>query len=194
MKAFIKENATLTLGLALPLLLVFLLWGASVWVERNTPPPQYDFIFANNYYEYSTGMRFTVEGGKLKASYVGKGSSTKPELYRYYAKEDVIREIPYSIPPELTAYDSSADGKNSGAVTPIAIPEMESLTLDTQGESRDGYRFESTYRGRPLMSEIFSYSNSGYALTLAKGGYRKFISVKNSYSYSHKFIGWVIPK
>jgi len=196
MKAFIKENTTLALGLGLPLLLVFLLWGATEWTQRNTVPPQYDMLFATNYYDYSNGMRFTVENGTLKATHVGKGSSNRPKLYRFNAKDDTIKEIPYTIPPEMTTYNANGAANDTTTITTINIPDTQALKLDVSFVSPDGFTFENNYRGRPLFGELFFSGNSrysGYSIALTKGGYRKYIPLKDSYSYSQKFIGWVVP-
>lgn len=192
MKAFLKENATLSLGLGLPLLLVFLLWASATWIERTGTPPAFDVIFASDYYDYSSGVRFVVEGGKFKAQFIGKGYSSHPHLFRYNAKEGVAKEITYTIPAGLT--DTSGTNSDKGT-TPLSIPELEGLKIDTAATSPDGFTFDTSYHSRPFMSDLFfsGGSRSYTSVMLTKGSYRKYISVPDTYSYSNKFIGWVIP-
>lgn len=196
MKQFIKENPTLAFGLGLPLLLVFALWAATEWVQRNTEPPKYDVIFATGYYDYNPGIRISVEGGKARLEHEGAGSNYAnfPRLYRYHAGSGKVQEIKYTVPPEVKALSSTTNStSHGGPIIAISVPELEALKLDPTAESRDGYTFEASRSSGPVAGELFFGSGSRSMITLNKGTYRKRIPLKETYMYNEHFIGWVIP-
>ena len=76
--------------------------------------------------------------------------------------------------------------------TDISVPELESIKLSDSYTSPDGYRFEdSTYKSRPILSDIFVSSSRYYGPIITKQGRVIKLAKNNAYYGNVKFVGWV---
>ncbi|MEW5011208.1 MAG: hypothetical protein AB1Y22_06540, partial [Cycloclasticus sp.] len=60
MKTFLRENPTIAFGLGLPLLLVVVFLLISGIPSLLVTPPQYDVLYATEYYNYKSGVQISV--------------------------------------------------------------------------------------------------------------------------------------
>ncbi|MCB1721919.1 MAG: hypothetical protein KDI11_09210 [Alphaproteobacteria bacterium] len=190
MKAFLKENLVLAAGIALPLLLTLIFFGATQMGKATTEPPLYSVIFATNYYENNNNYpyRIVVKNDEVRFAYYPPEEKDtyrnwqKPRLFVYNPVKNMSHEI------ELPAIDDPKK-KIDRRVDGISAQRLSSLK-----ESPDGFVFDYDYHGGGnLMTELFGggyYSRSRYALR--KGSYS--VPVPKSERYNSEFIGWIIDE
>jgi len=197
---WLKKNPALATGIALPLLLVLFFLFASWLPQFFVTPPQYGVLFATNYYDSSEGIIFEVKDKKLKAHFKGLRSSyyTRPRLYRYDAARGELKEILFEIPDSVPEQpeNGTVSEEQRTRITPVPIPEAESITLYTPETAPDGYNFSSGgyYRGTPFFSDIFySSSRRDYSPSLHKQGnlVKIRLPADDISTYNMKFLGWI---
>jgi len=203
MKAFLRENPTIAFGLGLPLLLVLVFLLISGIPSLLVDPPQYDVIYATEYYNYQNGVQISVVNKKVQVVYQGSVyNSQKPRIWRYDAKSGAVREIAYLLPPGLTPPGRTQPGNNP--VTPqdvskttlIEVPDLEGVTIDSASIAPDGYEFSvgGDRYGRNLFDGLFYSSRYRYEAVLMKKG--RSIRLPNVagqyYTGTTRFIGWVV--
>jgi hypothetical protein len=69
MKSFIRENPTIAFGLGLPLILVVVFLLISGIPTLLVAPPQYDVLYATDYYNYQNGVQISVIDQKVQVIY-----------------------------------------------------------------------------------------------------------------------------
>lgn len=196
LKKILKENLVLTMGIALPVLLVILFFLTSVLPKSLAEPPQHDLLFSVLRYDYQTAsptnFDFVVRDGVLYAK-VGKTDSQNIHRYhrrlvRYDAQTESVREIPY----DLAGIADAPEG------TEAPVEATAGLTIDPSSKAPDGYTFESaSYSGGGLVSELFfgGYRNQGYRIVKGKAAYRIPSTFgDNYYAGNVQFIGWAVEK
>ena len=197
MKSFFRENPTIAFGLGLPLLLVvaFLLFSGipSLLVD----PPQYDVIYATDYYNNANGVQVAVVNQKVQAVYQGGVQGyQKPRLWRYNPKTGAVKEIALILPPGLLPAGQKLSPDEATKNTPIEIPDLAGLTVDSSSIAPDGYEFSAGPRG--YSGDVFTglFNSSRYrneAVLTKKGRSIRLPNASNrSYSYYTHFVGWVV--
>ena len=66
MKSFFRENPTIAFGLGLPLLLVVAFLLFSGIPALLVDPPQYDVVYATDYYNNQNGVQISVVNQKIQ--------------------------------------------------------------------------------------------------------------------------------
>jgi hypothetical protein len=198
MKSFLRENPPIAFGLGLPLLLVLVFLLISGIPSLLVDPPQHDVLYATEYYNYQEGVQISVVEQKVQVSYRGivQGGQI-PRLWRYYSKTGAVQEIAIILPPSLTS--SSADSAEPGdflVTTPIEVPDLEGLIVDSSSIAPDGYEFSTgndRYSGN-VFRGLFYSSRYRHEATLSKDG--RSIRLPNAgnryYGYDTRFVGWVV--
>ena len=125
MKSFIRENPTIAFGLGLPLLLVVAFLLISGIPALLVEPPQYDVLYATEYYNYPNGVKISVVNQKVQlicpCSAAGY-QNRRP--WRYSPKTGAVREIGIMLPPGLAPPGQSPVTPEAAAkITPIEVPE-----------------------------------------------------------------------
>ena len=121
-----------------------------------------------------------------------------PRLWRYHSKTGAVQEIAIILPPSLTS--SGAKAVQSGdflTTTPIDIPDLEGLIVDSSSIAPDGYEFSTgsdRYSGN-VFGGLFYSSRYRHQATLSKDGRSiRLPNADNQYYRQHtRFIGWVAP-
>ena len=198
MKSFIRENPTIAFGLGLPLLLVvvFLLFSGipSLLVDS----PQYDVIYATDYYNNANGVQVAVVNQKIQAVYQGGVQGyQKPRLWRYNPKTGAEKEIALMLPLGLLPPGQKpSTSEEAKMISPIEIPDLVGLIIDSSNIAPDGYEFSAgsnDYSG-DVFTGLFNSSRYRNEAVLTKKG--RSIRLPNagnrSYSYNTHFIGWVV--
>lgn len=198
MKSFFRENPTIAFGLGLPLLLVvaFLLFSGipSLLVD----PPQFDVIYATDYYNNANGVQIAVVNQKIQAVYQGGVQGyQKPRLWRYNPKTGAVKEISIMLPLGLLPPGQKASTpEEAKMITPIEIPDLVGVTIDSSSIAPDGYEFSAGPNG--YSGDVFTglFNSSRYrneAVLTKKGRSIRLPNANNrSYSYYTHFIGWVV--
>ena len=120
-----------------------------------------------------------------------------PRLWRYHSKTGAVQEIAIILPPSLTS--SGAKAVQSGdflTTTPIDIPDLEGLIVDSSSIAPDGYEFSTgsdRYSGN-VFGGLFYSSRYRHQATLSKDGRSiRLPNADNRYYRQHtRFIGWVV--
>lgn len=199
MKTFLRENPTIAFGLGLPLLLVVVFLLVSGIPTLLVAPPQYDVIYATNYYNYKNGVQISVVDRKVQVVHQGNvQNNMKPRLWRYNPKTGAVKEIAIMLPPGLISPEKkSTVAEEVMKTTLIDIPDLEGVVIDSSSIAPDGYEFSTgmdRYSGN-VFGGLFYSSRYRYEAVLKKNG--RSIRLPNStdryYSGNTHFIGWVVP-
>lgn len=201
MKQFIRDNPTIAFGLGLPVLLVVLFLAISGIPTLLVAPAQYDVLYATNYNHYNNaphGLQIAVVGDRVQVNYVGNTQPYQhPRLWRFNPKTGAVKEIAILLPPGLVPNTGRpAEADKTPVITPIAVPDLAALKVDSSSLAPDGYRFSSGadgYPGRPFTGLFYS-SRYGTQAELIKDG--RSIRLPNTegayYGNAVRFIGWVV--
>jgi len=198
MKTFIRENPTIAFGLGLPIALVLAFLLISGIPALLVAAPQYDVLYATEYFGNSNGVQIAVSNGQVQVAYHGgpQGYPT-PRLWRYTPRTGAVREIAVVLPPGLvTPGQNIATPETAREITPIAVPDLAGLKVDPSSVAPDGYEFSAgadRYSG-DVFTGLFSSWRYRSQAVLTKSG--RSIRLPNAegtyYSNYTRFIGWVI--
>jgi hypothetical protein len=202
MKAFLRENPTIAFGLGLPLLLVGVFLLISGVPALLVAPPQYDVLYATEYYAYGNGngVQISVVDHKVQVVYQGAVQAyPKPRLWRYLAKTGAVQEIAVALPPGLSPPGQSPNADAASKITPIDVPDIANLTVDGSSIAPDGYQFsagDTTY-SRDIFTGLFAFSRYRQEPVLTKQG--RSIRLPNAgaevyYGNYARFVGWVVSQ
>ncbi len=198
MNKFVRENPTIAFGLGLPLLLVVVFLLVSGIPALLVAPPQYDVLYATDYYNYQNGLQISVVNRKVQVIYAsGSNGYQTPRLWRYHPKTGGVTEIAIALPAGIVAPEQYPPTP-APAVQPIVInvPDLEGLTVDSSSIAPDGYAFSSEANGYSggIFSGLFYGSRYNRDAVLTKDGRSvRLPNVGNVY-YGNptRFIGWVV--
>ncbi|RKZ91325.1 MAG: hypothetical protein DRQ40_10020 [Gammaproteobacteria bacterium] len=198
MKKFLLENPTITFGLGLPLLLVVLFLLISGIPSLLVTSPQYDVLYATEYYNYQNGVQISVIDQKVQVIYQDSlQGRQKPRLWRYDPKTGAVKEITIVLPPSRnTAGKMKVTPEDAPKTTLINIPDLEGVTIDSSSIAPDGYEFSvgRDRYSRNVFGGLFYSSRYRYEAVLTKNG--RSIRLPNAsgryYSHNTHFIGWVM--
>ncbi len=196
MKSFFRENPTIAFGLGLPLLLVVAFLLISGIPALLVEPPQFDVLYATEYYNYQNGVQISVVNRKVQVVYQGSTQGyQRPRLWRYSPKTGAVREIGIILPPGLTPPGQKpATPEDVARITPIEVPDLAGVTVDTSSIAPDGYEFNagtSGYSG-DVFSGLFYSRYRNEAVLTKKGRSIRLPNAGNAYYGNTRFIGWVV--
>ena len=198
MKTFLRENPTIAFGLGLPLLLVVTFLLISGIPALLVASPQYDVLYATEYYNYQSGVQISVINQKVQVIYQGSvQNNQKPHIWRYDPKTGAVKEISFLLPPGLTRPGKKpATPEEVSKTTLIDVPDLEGLTIDSSSIAPDGYEFGvgSDRYSRNVFGGLFYSSRYRHEAVLTKSG--RSIRLPNAvgqyYRGNTHFIGWVV--
>ncbi len=198
MKSFLRENPTIAFGLGLPLLLVVAFLLISGIPTLLVATPQYDVLYATQYYNNQNGVQISVIGKKVQVIYQGSvQNSRKPLIWRYNPKTGAVQEIAFILPPGLTlAGNRSTAPAKVLQTTLIDVPDLEELVIDSSSIAPDGYEFSvgrDRYSGN-IFGGLFYSSRYRHEAVLKKNGRSIHLpnAVGRRYSRNTHFIGWIV--
>ena len=199
MKSFLRENPTIAFGLGLPLILVVVFLLVSGIPSLLVDPPQYDVLYATEYYNYQNGVQISVVGQKAQVVYQGSVQNNRPpRIWRFNPKTGAVKEIAFLLPPGLAAAGKTpTTPEEVSKTTLINVPDLEKLKIDSSSIAPDGYEFSvgrDRYSG-DLFGGLFYSSRYRHDAVLTKNGrsIRLPNAVDRYYSGNTRFIGWVLP-
>ncbi len=198
MKSFFRENPTIAFGLGLPLLLVVAFLLISGIPALLVEPPQYDVLYATEYYNYPNGVQITVVNQKAQVIYQGSSAGyQRPRLWRYSPKTRAVKEIGIMLPPGLAPPGQSpATPEAAAKITPIEVPDLAGLTIDSSSVAPDGYEFsagQNGYSGDVFTGLFYSSRYRNEAVLTKKGRSIRLPNAANMYYGNNThFVGWVV--
>lgn len=198
MKSFLRENPTIAFGLGLPLLLVAVFLLVSGIPALLVDAPQYDVLYATEYYNNTSGVQVAVANQQVQLYYQGSNAGyQKPRLWRYSPRTGAVREIAYMLPPGLNAPGKyPVPPEEAARVTAIEAPDLAGLKVDASSVAPDGYEFSagaSTYSGDVFTGLFYGARYRNDAVLVKKGRSIRLPNATNQY-YGNPvhFIGWVV--
>lgn len=186
MKAFLKENFVIVIGISLPLVLMAVFFLAGQSAKTLVDDPQYDALFVTNYNAHWEGQpwEIEVENGRLEISYEPDEDDQhhygKPQIYIVDHETQRVELLDID-------FDDIKEGKQVAA-----LDALNKKKLLEQAESPDGYRFEPYYRGGHggIMGDLFGFGRSRYTYALVKEP--RTIPVKGPQRmYGATFLAWI---
>ena len=199
MKSFLRENPTIAFGLGLPLLLVVVFLLVSGIPALLVDPPRHDVLYATEYNNYpSSGLHISVVDRKVQVVYQGSALGyQKPRVWRYSPATGAVKEISVLLPAGLVpAGPRPVTPAEAVVVTPISVPDLAGLTVDSSSIAPDGYEFRAGRDGYSgdVFTGLFYSSRYRNEVVLTKQG-RSF-RLPNAgnvyYTNNTHFIGWVV--
>lgn len=201
MKAFLKENSVLIIGLSLPLILAILFLIAQFLGNISIAAPQYSVLFTtgNNYSNH--GYRIYVKDNQVHYAFNTNSNSrsnnnslhyerSKPRVFLYNPANNRSKELST---PTIDDYKKNSD---------VVLTEVNAKEILTTLSSPDGYILETNhYRGGNLFSGIIG-GRRYYDRTISLQKRTKRVPVEipanqNPYNYHSRnirFLGWVIEE
>jgi hypothetical protein len=198
MKKFLRENPTIAFGLGLPLLLVLAFLLISGIPALMVAAPQYDVLYATEYYNYQNGVQISVVNQKVQVVYQGNvQNGQKPRIWRYNPKTGAVKEIGFVLPPGLVPPGRKpVTPEDASKTTLIEVPDFDGLTIDSSSIAPDGYEFSvgGDRYSRNVFGGLFYSSRYRYEAVLTKSGHsiRLPNAVGQYYRGNTHFIGWVV--
>jgi len=198
MKSFLRENPTIAFGLGLPLLLVVVFLLVSGIPALLVDPPQYDVLYATEYYNYQNGVQISVVDQKVQVVYQGtEQANRRPRLWRYNPKTGAVKEIAIIIPSGLIQAGQTQQAPEEVLKTTVlSVPDLKGLKVDSSSIAPDGYEFRlgSTRYSGNIFGELFYSSRYRHEAVLTKNGrsIRLPNAVDRYYSSNTHFVGWVV--
>jgi len=198
MKSFLRDNPTIAFGLGLPLLLVVAFLLISGIPALLVEPPQYDVLYATEYYNYPNGVQVSIVDRKIQVVYQGSSAGyQKPRVWRYSPKTGAVKEIVIMLPPGLAPPGQKTPTPEEAAkITPIEVPDLAGLTIDSSSIAPDGYEFSAGpngYSGDVFTGLFYSSRYRNEAVLTKKGRSIRLPYAANMYYGNNThFIGWVV--
>ncbi|MBL4909287.1 MAG: hypothetical protein JKX78_04555 [Alteromonadaceae bacterium] len=200
MKSFLQENPIIVFCLGLPLLLVSVFLLFTGIPSLVVAAPQYDLLYATQYYNHPNGMKISVINKKVIVTYQNDGKNhnrQQPQLWRYTPKTGAVQEIVIMLPSSIdnTEKKSSSTTKVVNKVS-IDVPDLKNLTIDSSSIAPDGYEFSAGgghYRHN-IFGGLFHSSHYNNKTLLKKNGRSIYLpNIAGRYSSNNlHFVGWVI--
>lgn len=201
MKNFFRDNPTIAFGLGLPVALVVLFLLISGIPALLVAPPQHDVLYATNYTHYNNppnGFQIAVVGDRVRVSYYGNTQGYQyPRLWRFNPRTGAVKEIPLMLPPGLLPNTGRpVEAEKTPTVTPIDVPELATLKVDSSSLAPDGYQFSTGTEGysRHIFTGMFYSSRYRTQADLVKDG--RSVRLPNTdnayYGNAVRFVGWVV--
>lgn len=187
-----KQKTFLALAVGLPLLMIAVFIAAALLPGTVVDPPRHDFLFSAQTYHRSTPLtwRYSVIDGKLRAEW--QQQSSQPQyyetlLYRFRAANQTVERIDLPLPAELPK-DANWHAADVGA--------LAKLTLSTNSEAPDGYRFETGgYRDHGPLGLLFGGGHSVSPFIVKSGHVIKIKGSDQSYYPGNlAFVGWILSE
>jgi len=171
-----RKNASLLVGLAIPLVLIIAVI-VSIYIPRLTnKPPHYNFLYTSNNY-YPSNVRFKVQQGKL----------IREELPLDPSYPQPIKDSLAITEPTFFLHDVTRNESRE-----ISFAEAQQLKLDPNRESPDGYSLQ-----QGSNNGVFPFFYNGpYGVSWFLTGHTTShkMNVKQTTDYGGvELLGWVIP-
>lgn len=198
MKTFLRDNPTIAFGLGLPLLLVVAFLLISGIPALLVDAPKYDVVYATEYNNYPNGVQISVVNRKVQIVYQGSSAGyQKPRLWRYNPKTGGVQEISIMLPPGLAPLGQRPiTPEDAAKITPIDVPDIAGLTVDSSSVAPDGYEFSAGangYSGDVFTGLFYPSRYLNEAVLTKKGRSIRLPNPTNMYySNNTRFIGWVV--
>ncbi len=191
MPQIIKENITLIIALALPILLALFFMAARHVSEVNTEPPQYNFLVATG----SGSVDFKIIDGQLISTFTYPEKNNRghynyrnaPDLYQVNVKTMIAEKVPLPLPANWR----NPPGALEGNAVDMFLPGISDKEWSAAMISPDGYDFGRLERyDYNLMTEIFSGSHRRRGYGITKNGRIEKIRGLPESSYNLRLIAW----
>ena len=198
MKAFIRNNPTIAFGLGLSLLLVVVFLLVSGIPAMFVDPPRYDVLYTSDFYNANAGVQISVVNKKVQVVYQGATQGyPKPRLWRYSPANGGVREIAIMLPADLPPPGQrTVTPEEAAKITPIDVPDLAGLTIDSSSVAPDGYEFSSGmngYGGDVFTGMFYASRYRNEAVLTKKGRSIRLPREGNSYyGNSTRLVGWVV--
>ena len=194
MKDWLKRNAVLALGIALPLLLIALLLLINGIARWSRVPPSHPVVYASfDHYSPDLYFDFRVDPeGRLEVR--ARNPQRSPNGRSTPARANIAVFDAASGRHDIYALATPA-GLAEGEEAPIDLPpELTSLRLSGSSLSPEGYRFESNYGGSGgLFPSLFGYDRRHDTRLVKDSTVFDVPEIEGHYG-TKRFIGWVIDE
>lgn len=192
MPKFLRENAAIFIGAALPVVVVLFFVLATQLPKAYVAPPMHDVVLLSQNGAFGARpMRVDVrvENGALRArvyqpDYAGNPApyyGTVPRIYLWNHETQSVRELTLDLPQSETF----ANG------TEAVVPELVGVRLSADSVAPDGYVFASRGNDSGVFGMFFSRNEP--RSVLEKDGAVQRLELPNEAPYwGVQFLGWVV--
>lgn len=191
-----KENSTLVLALALPVVFAAFFFIAKGTDNKNVEPPKHDFVIVDN--NSRNAFDFDIINEKIDVTFTyqqvhGNGrpyNVKQPNLY--YVDVDTMIAEPISLPIPADANNPAEDVQ--GQRIKLEVSKFAEKNFNAASISPDGFELTNNRYNRDgnIMTEIFvGHRNYNNGYVLAKDG-GKFEIRGLDRQYGLRIVGWVV--
>jgi hypothetical protein len=186
-----RDNVFLVAAAALPLVVVAFFLLSTMIPRWLVDPPAHDLLFrTGGTYDQAAArvsVTFRVTDGRVDAVVQPLAETVYPVRTPLYLLDHVtgaVREIPFSVPTDLTP----ADGTRV-----VAIDALNGVRVSPDPTSPDGYVLRTDTRSGPgLVGEIFGMGRYRMSASLVKDGRSVAIDVPEMNQQPVVVVGWVL--
>lgn len=191
MRRFLRDNAAIVIGAALPVVVVLFFVLATQLPKAYVEPPLYDVLLLSRdggFDERRMRIDVRIEGGflRVRAYQVDFGNPAPsygyvPRLLLWDRETRSVRELDLELPP-------SDDFQNG---TEVVVPELVGRRLSGNSVAPDGYVFTTAGGSSGVFGLFFDRSEPRWVLE-KDGAVHRMTLPRDSYYWSVEFVGWVL--
>ncbi|HSH72879.1 MAG TPA: hypothetical protein VK974_07465 [Methylophilaceae bacterium] len=189
-KALLKQNLALVVGLTFPILLIIIFLLATVIPKALGNPPQYELLFISSRFDFQNtdeyDVDFSIKSNQLKAKAMQNHDQnighTVKKLIVYDGKTEAVKEINID-------WSRIANRSNE-----VLLEETKSLKIDPSDTSPDGYMLDRPHYGNSgLLGGLFGGRSNDVGYRIKKGSVAYKLPVYEANYYEQvQFLGWII--
>jgi hypothetical protein len=193
MRALLRENVAVIIGITLPMVVVLLFVLATELPKLFVEPPRHELLLVaqmSRQYERPVRLEIATTEGQLRVRAFKLEPQQGfvpfypvPRLFVWSPAAHELREIEIVVPDDLDTLDDGAQ---------IPVPELAARPISTALRSPDGYEFRRTSRsGAGIFGMLFG--GGSQRLVIEKSGATVTIEPPSDASiWSVEFLGWII--
>jgi len=187
----LRKNAALAVGILLPVAVVVFFLLATYIPRLLVDPPQYDFLYVQDYSYSNPPSRWRYEIDvdssrklRVRAFLIEPDKyAARNRLFLYEHLSDSVREISLG-PPE------AAEGGPAGVI--VEVPEVSAAVIDSSRVAPDGYELVERRRNGGDLFGLF-YRRNRRGLAISKNGAAVAVTSGDDFNwYGVRFLGWII--
>ena len=189
----IRENAVLVIGILLPVAVVVLFVLATYIPRLLVDPPQYDFLFAQDYSYPNPQSRWHYQidvnsERKLRVRVFETDPKTyapRTRLFLYEHLSGNVREISLPSLPETV--------ENAKAGVVLEVAEFSDQVIDSRRVAPDGYELVERSAGGGGLTGLFFRRRYRRGLAISKNGAVVEVPPFTDLNwYNSRFLGWIV--
>jgi hypothetical protein len=166
-----KKNATLIIGISIPIIMVILV-ALSIYVPTLFMHPQYNFLYLTGE-DYYSQYTYSISGNTLTREVNPRDKDNSSFSYPNREQKIYLYDI------------------NTNESREVSYEEARRLVLDSSEKSPDGYEVTNGGYGDGFFPFFIRGSHSGQYIKNGSFSKKLNTQLSGSYYYNFHFLGWI---